>query len=74
MICPTCNEQMKHINKWWWHSSTDSYQTYDFVHCTTCNKKAIEFYHTEFIDNIDGIHGEELPCPNFKLKYIPNEM
>jgi len=41
---------MNHLNKWYWFSWTDAYQTYDYVQCPKCYKTAIECYHTEFID------------------------
>ncbi len=28
----------------------DRYQTYDYLECASCEKVAIEFYHTAFID------------------------
>lgn len=67
MICPTCNIQMNHLNKWWWFFWTDVYQTYDFVECPDCKKKAIEFYHTEMIWSNTDI----LPTPKFKLEHNP---
>ena len=59
MICPQCNKQMNHLNKWFWYSGTDAYQTYDYLQCPICEKIAIEFYHTEFI--------EEIKKPEFKI-------
>ena len=50
MICPTCNIQMNHLNKWAWFTWTDAYQTYDYTQCPECKQKAIEFYHTEFME------------------------
>ena len=49
MICPHCNIQMTHLNKWDGFSWTDAYQTYDYVQCDNCKAVAIEVYHTEFI-------------------------
>lgn len=28
----------------------EKYQTYDYLECSSCEKVAIEFYHTAFID------------------------
>lgn len=53
MVCPYCNEQMNHMNKWFWTSSESVYQTYDYLKCPKCERLAVEFYYTEFVDHID---------------------
>lgn len=67
MICPNCNVQMKHMNTGDGFSGTDAYQTWDHVACPKCNALAVEFYHTEFVPNIDTI-------PKFCLKQERHEI
>jgi len=57
---------MNHLNVWGGHSSTDSYETYDYVQCPSCKTKAIEYYRTEFIVDL-------WVKPEFKLVWIPED-
>lgn len=50
MICPGCGKPMKHLNNGGWFMAPDRYQTYDYLECASCEKVAIEFYHTALID------------------------